>query len=46
MGKQNRKRLIDTEDRLMVTRGEEGWGGMGEKGEGTEKCRLGAVMGV
>ena len=36
---QNRNRLTDTQNRLMVHRGEEGWQ-MGEKGEGTEKHRL------
>ena len=31
-------RLTDTENRLMVARGERGWG-TGWRGEGTEKCR-------
>ena len=37
--KQNRNKLIDAENKLMVTR-DEGVGGMGEKGEGTEKYTL------
>ena len=36
--KQNRNRLANTENRLMVARGERGWG-LGEKGEGIEKYR-------
>ena len=32
MNKQNRNRLIDTENKLVVSRGERGWG-MGEIGE-------------
>ena len=39
MNKQNRNRFIDTEHKLMVTRGEEGWG-MGEKGERIKKYKL------
>ena len=39
MKKQNRNRLIGTENRLMVARGE-GVGGLGGKGEGIEKYRL------
>ena len=39
VSKQNRNKLIDTEHRLTVARGE-GAGGLGEKGEGIEKCRL------
>ena len=36
MNKQNRNRLIDTENRLMVARGEWCWG-LGEKSKGIEK---------
>ena len=39
MNKQNRNRLIDTENRLMVARGE-GHRGLDEKGEGIEKYKL------
>ena len=35
----NRKRLIDTENRLMADRGEKCWG-LGEEGEGIEKYKL------
>ena len=36
--KQNRNRLIDTEDKLTVARGE-GVGELGEKDEGIKKCK-------
>ena len=39
MNKQNRNRLIDTENILTVARWEGGWG-MGEKGEEIRKYRL------
>ena len=39
MNKQNRNRIIDTENVLMVARGE-GFGGLVQKGEGIEKYRL------
>ena len=38
MSKQNRSRLIDTENRLMAAGGE-GAGGPGEHGEGIEKYK-------
>ena len=38
MNNQDRNRLIDTENRLMVARGERGWGTRG-KGEEIEKYR-------
>ena len=37
--RQNRTRLIDRENRLMVARGEGLWK-LGEKGEGVEKYRM------
>ena len=39
MNKQNSNRLADTENILMVARGERGWR-LGEKGGGIEKYRL------
>ena len=39
MNKQNRIRLIDTENKLMVARGR-GHGRLCEKGEGIKKYRL------
>ena len=39
MNKQNRNRLIDTENTLMVSRGEED-GGLVKKSEGIKKCEL------
>ena len=39
MNKQNRKRLMDTENRLMVPEGREVWE-LGEKDEALEKCVL------
>ena len=39
MNKQNRNRLIDRENRLMVARGE-GVGVLGEKSKGIEMCKL------
>ena len=39
MNKQNRNRLIETEDRLMVVIKDGVWG-TGWKGEGTEKYKL------
>ena len=39
MNKQNRNRLIDTENRLTVAR-REGIGGLNEKSEGIEKYKL------
>ena len=39
MNKQNRNRLINTENILMVARWE-GVAGMGEKGKGAEKYKL------
>ena len=39
MNKQNRNRLIETENIFMVARGE-GVGGMGEEGEGVKKYKL------
>ena len=40
MNKQNRNRLIDTENRLVIFRGRGGWGGWVKRGEGSEKYRL------
>ena len=37
--KQNRKRLIVTENRLLAAGGEGGWG-LGEKGEGVNNYKL------
>ena len=39
MNKQNRNRLIDTENKLMATRWE-GGKGVGERGEGIKKYKL------
>ena len=39
MNRQNRNRLIDTENSVMVARGEWGWG-VGERGEGIKKYKL------
>ena len=39
MNKQNRNRVIDAENKLMVARGE-GGGRLGEKGEGIKKYKL------
>ena len=39
MKQQNRNRLIDTENILTVARWEGGRGGLGDYGEGIEKCR-------
>lgn len=42
MNKTNRSRLIDTEDKVMVARGEE-LGGRQKKGKGTERDNLSVV---
>ena len=39
MNKQNRNNFIDTENKLIVTKGE-GFGGLDKKGIGIEKYRL------
>ena len=39
MNKQNRNRLIDSENRLMDARGEVGWG-IGEKNKAIKKYKL------
>ena len=39
MNKQNSNRLTDTENRLRAAAGEGGWG-LGERGAGSEKCRV------
>ena len=43
MNKQNRNRLIDTENKLVVA-DRRGLGGLGEKGEGIKKYNLAVTI--
>ena len=39
MNKRDRRKLIDTDNKLMVARGKGGWGGLDGKEEGIKKYK-------
>ena len=49
MNKESKNKLMDTENKLVATKWEEGWGlnwRLGEKGEGMKICKLPAIKTV